>query len=439
MNFDKLDRTMRMFETAADLCVPPGIYMVARIDGRSFSRLTKEVCRFDVPYDERFRNMMVETVKHLMQCGFRVIYGYTQSDEISLLFQRDEDSFGRKLRKYHSILAGEASALFTSLLGKPAAFDCRISQLPDPERVVDYFRWRMSDAHRNCLNSHCYWMLRKQGVDANDAAKRLSGLSVEDKNELLFQNGINYNNLPAWQKRGIGCYWESYCKEGADPRSGETTSSERRRLKVDFDIPGQYLFDRFLLDMIDPQIYLKQQAILVDEPAAVYMSESSQSDSSPVIAKVISGGQTGADRAGLDVAMKMNIAVGGWCPAGRRAEDDIIPDCYPLEETPSAEYSVRTRRNVRDSDGTLVLNFGELDGGTSKTVEFAKKIGKPCLVVQLDDPKHPKSGAIKKWLISNNIRILNVAGPRESKRPGVYRKCTTFLGSLFRKCLDKET
>ena len=146
MHFDKLDKTMRVFETASDLCVLPGIYMVARIDGRSFSRLTKEVCLFEAPYDIRFRNMMAETVTHLMQCGFRVIYGYTQSDEISLLFHRDEDSFNRKFRKYHSILAGEASAKFSILLGLPAAFDCRISQLPDPERVVDYFRWRMADA-----------------------------------------------------------------------------------------------------------------------------------------------------------------------------------------------------------------------------------------------------------------------------------------------------
>ncbi len=191
MNFDKLDITMRVFETNADKCVLPGIYMVARIDGRSFSRLTKEVCRFEAPYDERFRDMMVETVKHLMQCGFRVVFAYTQSDEISLLFHLDENSFNRKLRKYHSILAGEASAMFTHLLGQPAAFDCRISQLPGQELVVDYFRWRMEDAHRNCLNSHCYWMLRKQGTESDSAAKRLNGLSVAAKNELLFQNGIN--------------------------------------------------------------------------------------------------------------------------------------------------------------------------------------------------------------------------------------------------------
>ncbi len=251
MNFDKLDKTMRVFETISDLCVLPGIYMIARIDGRSFSRLTKEVCQFEAPYDVRFRDMMVETVKHLMQCGFRVVYAYTQSDEISLLFHQEEYSFNRKLRKYHSILAGEASAKFTSLLGQPAAFDCRISQLPNQELVVDYFRWRMEDAHRNCLNSHCYWMLRKQGMDANEAAKRLLGMSVAAKNELLFQNGINYNDLPAWQKRGIGFYWRTTPREGINPQTGEKVVTERQSVQVDFELPWQGECTRFLLDVVN--------------------------------------------------------------------------------------------------------------------------------------------------------------------------------------------
>ncbi len=254
MHFDKLDKIMRVYETNSDQCVLPGIYMIARIDGRSFSRLTKEICRFDAPYDERFRDMMVGTVTHLMQCGFRVIYGYTQSDEISLLFHRDEDTFNRKLRKYLSILAGEASAKFSSLLGQPAAFDCRISQLPDTDLVINYFRWRMEDAHRNCLNSHSYWMLRKQGLEGNTAATQLLGMSVRDKNELLFRNGINYSDLPLWQKRGIGFYWQSTPKDGFNPQTGEKVITVRQEIKVDFDIPWSFPFDKFLLDLIDPQM-----------------------------------------------------------------------------------------------------------------------------------------------------------------------------------------
>ena len=103
---------MRVYETTHDQCVLPGIYMVARIDGRSFTRLTKEVAQFEAPFDARFRDLMIETTKHLMNCGFKVIYGYTESDEISLLFDPDINVFGRKTRKYNSILAGEASAKF---------------------------------------------------------------------------------------------------------------------------------------------------------------------------------------------------------------------------------------------------------------------------------------------------------------------------------------
>src|SRR5512142_1064744 len=110
MKFDEFDSKTRVFETASDSCVLPGIHMVARIDGRNFTRLTKEVHKFEAPYDVRFRNMMIETTTHLMNCGFKAIYGYTQSDEISILFHPNITTFDRKIRKYNSILAGEASA-----------------------------------------------------------------------------------------------------------------------------------------------------------------------------------------------------------------------------------------------------------------------------------------------------------------------------------------
>ena len=107
MKFDELDAWMRVFETAHDLCVLPGLYMVARLDGRSFTRLTKEIHQFVVPFDARFRDLMLATAEHLMTgCGFNVIYGYSQSDEVSLLFALTENGFGRKLRKLTSVLSG---------------------------------------------------------------------------------------------------------------------------------------------------------------------------------------------------------------------------------------------------------------------------------------------------------------------------------------------
>lgn len=247
MKFDDLDRKMRRFETAHDYCVLPEMYMVARIDGRNFTRLTREVHPFEAPFDSIFRDHMVATTQHLMQCGFRIIYGYTQSDEISLLFHPDDETFGRKLRKCNSILAGEASACFSMRLGDLASFDCRISELPNQELVVDYFRWRQEDAHRNSLNAHCYWMLRKKGMAVGKATEMLSGMSVADKNELLFQSGINYNMLPAWQKRGVGLKWELYDKAALDP-SGQAVNVQRRRVSIDYDLPfgddyGSYIGD----------------------------------------------------------------------------------------------------------------------------------------------------------------------------------------------------
>jgi tRNA(His) 5'-end guanylyltransferase len=253
MKFDDLDAQMRIFETAGDRCVLPDLYMVARIDGRNFTRLTKDVHKFQAPFDTRFRDFMLETVEHLMLGGFRIVYGYTQSDEISLLFHQSDDSFGRKTRKLNSILAGEASAKFSLLLGHIGVFDCRICELPNPSRVRDYFRWRHEDAHRNALSAHAYWMLRKSGKGVNEATTYLKGMSVADKNELLFQNGINFNELPSWQKRGTGLYWETFLKSAIDPRTGETVQAERRRIRRDLELPMGDAYSTFILNLVTTQ------------------------------------------------------------------------------------------------------------------------------------------------------------------------------------------
>ena len=237
MKFDDLDKKMRVYECSIDQIIVPDTYLVARLDGRNFTRLTKEVCQFEAPFDLRFRDMMVNTVKHLMDCGFRVIYGFTESDEISLLFHKDEETFGRKVRKYNSVLAGEASAVLSLQMGLPAVMDCRIIPLPNAQRVQDYFLWRQEDAHRNALNAHCYWMLRKEGVGAREATAQLNGKSISYKNELLFSRGINFDKLPAWQKRGIGVFWADVEKNGFNPITKQEVFTTRRELTVEYDLP----------------------------------------------------------------------------------------------------------------------------------------------------------------------------------------------------------
>lgn len=142
-----------------------------------------------------------------------------------------------------------------------------------------------------------------------------------------------------------------------------------------------------------------------------------------------SGGQTGVDRAALDAALAADMPVRGWCPRGRRAEDGPIPPRYLLAETSSTDYDERTRWNVRDADATLVLTLGEPDAGTALTVEVARALGRPHRVVQLDGPSAPAE--VADWVCGLGARDLNVAGPRESTRPGVYAAARAFVERLL--------
>lgn len=146
---------------------------------------------------------------------------------------------------------------------------------------------------------------------------------------------------------------------------------------------------------------------------------------------IVSGGQTGADRAALDFAIENGYTHGGWAPAGRQAEDGAIPLKYQLTVLPDGGYRARTRRNVEDSDGTLIFNLGELDGGTLATKQFAEVLGKPYLVVKVDSGVSDDTLAgLIGWLCEHNLRTLNVAGPRESKRPGIYALTRQLLSSV---------
>jgi hypothetical protein len=147
--------------------------------------------------------------------------------------------------------------------------------------------------------------------------------------------------------------------------------------------------------------------------------------------KIVSGGQTGADRAALDWAIEHGIPHGGWCPAGRIAEDGQIPTRYELTEMPDGGgYRQRTRANVRDSDATLIVSMASvLSGGSLATSRFANRIQKPCLHLH---PEENWKELVAKWLHGNAIRCLNVAGPRASSEPDVAAFTWAVLDEFLR-------
>jgi hypothetical protein len=145
---------------------------------------------------------------------------------------------------------------------------------------------------------------------------------------------------------------------------------------------------------------------------------------------IVSGGQSGVDRAALDVAIEYHLPCRGWCPADRWAEDGRIGSQYPLQETGSTLPAVRTEMNVVDSDATLILTQGEPRDGTPLTEEMARKHGRPCITLDLE--REPDTRTFDAWLAENNVRVLNIAGPRESFRPGfVYSRARTVLTALL--------
>lgn len=251
MKTDDLEQKMRALEYFHTAKVLPDTWIILRVDGHSFSRFTEQ--RFEKPFDQRFHDLMFQTSSALVE-HLNGVYAYTESDEISVLLPPAWDLFSREHEKLVSLSAGIASAAFTLGIGAPAHFDSRVWIGVNPGLVIDYFRWRQADATRCALNGWCYWTLRKNGLTVNQATQSLIGKTVAYKNELLFQNGINFNNLPSWQRRGSGVYWETYNKEGFNPITGETVIARRRKIKLDSDIPMGLDYNRFL------QRFLSQSA-----------------------------------------------------------------------------------------------------------------------------------------------------------------------------------
>ncbi|WP_141579986.1 tRNA(His) guanylyltransferase Thg1 family protein [Actinomadura sp. WMMA1423] len=229
-----LEARMRSREWFHSLTLLPGAWAVVRVDGRSFSRYTET--RFDKPFDPRFSALMTDAATALLtELGGR--YAYTESDEISVVLDPAFDLFGREVEKLVSLSAGIATAAFTHAAGEPAVFDARVWMGTGLDDVVDYLSWRQADAARCALNGWCYWTLRGEGMSARQASRELERTSAADKNELLFSRGVNFNEVPVWQRRGVGFWWETYEKTGHDPIRGTDVTAVRRRIRTERDLP----------------------------------------------------------------------------------------------------------------------------------------------------------------------------------------------------------
>lgn len=154
---------------------------------------------------------------------------------------------------------------------------------------------------------------------------------------------------------------------------------------------------------------------------------------------IVSGGQTGADRGALDAALEAGAPCGGWCPAGRRAEDGRIAMRYPLRELASARYIDRTLRNVRDSDATLIVSFGAPEGGTARTLEFCLQEGRPHLLIdalQIDATHGAR--LLQAFVARHHVSRLNVAGPRASREARAHAYTQALVGRLLHAMAGRD-
>jgi tRNA(His) guanylyltransferase len=172
--------------------------------------------------------------------------------------------FDRKLEKVVSLSAGIASAAFTQACGAPVHFDSRVWLGADAALVVDYFRWRQAEAARCALHGWCYWTLRQAGRSVTEATVALQGASVSDKNELHFQHGINFNDLPTWQRRGVGLYWQEYRKAGYDPQQQRAVRAIRHRLTVDQVLPLKDAYAQWLSNLLQQSRRPARQSMPAD-------------------------------------------------------------------------------------------------------------------------------------------------------------------------------
>ena len=255
MKPDDFEAHMRKGEWFHSLRIPEGMWFVVRLDGRGFTKMTKEM-GFPKPFADEFHGYMVRTVQKCME-DFQGVFATTHSDEISILFRPEADFFDREVEKIVSTTAAVASTVFSVELGDIGTFDSRIWIGASISDVVDYFSWRCEDATRGAINSYAYWLLRQQkGATQGQATRELMRKNFAWKNEFLFKEfGLNFNDTPAWHRRGSGFHFTIVDKIGYNPIRNEEVKTVRRALRHELNLPMKDRFRtwlstnlRFILD-----------------------------------------------------------------------------------------------------------------------------------------------------------------------------------------------
>ena len=226
---------MKECEIFSGLKVPCGSKIIIRIDGRKFSKLSRDL-NFKKPYDERFRDVMVKTGEDFFK-EFSPAFIYTFSDEINILLS--EIPFGGRIEKLDSVFASFITGSFTRHIKDstkgPISFDSRVIPLSS-EGMVEYFKERQDEAWRNCINGYSYWTLREE-YTKKEAMEILKKKKSNELHDILFKKGINLAELPSWQRRGIGIYKKEVVIEGYNPIKDEKVKSSRKKVFINGDLP----------------------------------------------------------------------------------------------------------------------------------------------------------------------------------------------------------
>ena len=226
---------MKEYEIFSELRVPKNSNIIVRIDGRSFHTLTRDL-KLEKPYDVDFYKAISEVCKDLFN-EFSPLFIYTFSDEINILL--NDIPFNGRVEKINSVIASFASSSFLMHFDKefkkPVAFDSRVITI-DGKNIANYFKWRQDEAWRNCINGYASNFLKSK-YSNDEVNVKLNGLKSSDIHELLFQNGINLNDVETWKKRGIGIYKKNKKVEGFNKKENRTQVSYRKYIYVDLEIP----------------------------------------------------------------------------------------------------------------------------------------------------------------------------------------------------------